>query len=78
MGSENEDAGYSVRRRSLLGGAIASVALLKASGAGEAGPLARVKRDADALAGSMAGIHGGRWRVTIDHETPMIVIIADA
>lgn len=33
-----------------------------------------VKRKAAELSGAMALIHGGDWRVVVDHETPLVLV----
>ncbi|ODA94969.1 hypothetical protein BFX40_20260 [Mesorhizobium sp. SEMIA 3007] len=52
------------------------VAELRASaGAGAPiDPKMAIKRKAAEISTAMALIHGGDWRVVVDHETPMVLI----
>lgn len=37
-------------------------------------PAVRIERDAASIANAMAMIHGGEWRVEIDHQHQMVLI----
>lgn len=37
----------------------------------------QVERDAKALAGSMKKLHGGWWKIYIDHETGLAAVSRD-
>lgn len=41
-----------------------------------AGPHERVDKAAAELAAAMRGLHGGRWRVRVDHDARLVVIIS--
>lgn len=37
-------------------------------------PAKRIERDAASIANAMASIHGGEWRVQIDHQHRLVLI----
>lgn len=40
-----------------------------------ADPMKRIQEDADAIATAMALLHGGDWRVQIDHDEGFLLIV---
>lgn len=38
-------------------------------------PAKRIERDASSIANSMRSIHGGEWRVQIDHLAGLVMIV---
>lgn len=37
-------------------------------------PAAKIQRDASSIANAMAMIHGGEWRIQIDHQTGYVLV----
>lgn len=61
-----------VSRRAVLGGVLASASVVNVE-AGE-GPVERVRKDAERLAASMQAIHGGEWKIRIDHHACLVIV----
>lgn len=38
-------------------------------------PAIRIKKAADTIAGAMALLHGGEWRVQIDHDRGFVFVV---
>ena len=67
--SSDDQNGYSVRNRAIV------AELFKAAGAlPPVEPRMAIKRKAAELSSLMALVHGGDWRVQIDHEVGLIVV----
>lgn len=62
-------ARYETRNHEIVAG------LRQAAGAGApVDPKTAIKRRAAEISTSMALLHGGDWRVVVDHETPMVLV----
>lgn len=46
-----------------------------ASGIWPMDPAKRIERDAASIANAMASIHGGEWRVQIDHLAGLVLVV---
>lgn len=46
-----------------------------ASGTWPMDPARRIERDAASIASAMASIHGGEWRVQIDHLAGLVLVV---
>lgn len=67
ISADTEDLAHNVSRRGIIAGILTLPALSHA--VADVDPFEKVRRDADALAASMAAIHGGRFWIHIDHES---------
>lgn len=67
-------------RRGVLLGALLSLAAPKAAPAAPVPPATRERVDAaaDALTVSLAELHGGKWKVTVNHELQFVLIVGRA
>jgi hypothetical protein len=63
-----------VRRRSVLAALLAATAFKPTSAEATMDPYERINRDAQALAASMAALHGGDWQVCVNHEAEFALI----
>lgn len=60
-------------RRSILLGAIMSLAAYKSASAAPAS-VERVAAAADALTAALADLHGGQWKAHVDHDNGFVLI----
>lgn len=64
--ADKADGTSGFSRRSVFAGLFAAAAIGKAEASPD--PHKKVESDAAALAASMRALHGGEWRVMVDHE----------
>lgn len=62
-------------RRGVLFGALMALAAPKVVAAAPADTVESVKAAADALTASLARLHGGDWRVSVDHQNHFVLIM---
>lgn len=64
-------------RRSILLGALMALSVFKCAPAA-AVTRERVAEAADALTAALAELHGGKWHVTVDHDSQFVLIVGGA
>jgi hypothetical protein len=67
-----EIEGGTINRRSVFAGLFAALTIGQAKAA--PGPREQVDIDAAALAASMKTLHGGEWRIFLDHDAGFVLI----